>query len=129
MARISGTAGSVLYLTGGTTVVSSISEWSLDGSMSAVETTCFGETADSYVPSVRNATCSFSGNRDNTAAQSTLVSAFLGGSAIALRLHETETNYWDIGTAFITGMNPSISVKGKGEVSFSCQVSGPVTYV
>lgn len=129
MAAFSGTAGSVVYMTGGTTTVSGISEWSLDGSMSPVETTVFGENWDSYVPSVRNATLSFSGNRDDTAAQSSLVNAFLGGSAIALRLYETSSKYWNVASAYITGMSPSLSVKGKGEMSFSCQVSGTVTYV
>jgi hypothetical protein len=129
MAAFSGTAGSVVYMTGGTTAVSGIAEWTLDGSMSAVETTAFGEVWDSFVPSVRNATLSFSGNRDDTAAQTSLVSAFLGGSAIALRLYQDTTKYWNVGTAYITGMSPSISIKGKGDISFNCQVSGSVSYV
>lgn len=129
MAAFSGTAGSVVYMTGGTTTVSGISEWSLDGSMSPVETTVFGDNWDTYVPSVRNATLSFSGNRDDTTAQSSLVNAFLGGSAIALRLYETSAKYWNVASAYITGMSPALSAKGKGEMSFSCQVSGTVTYV
>lgn len=128
MAAFSGTAGSVvLYGTAGT-VIAGMSEWSLDGSMSPVETTDFGDSWDTFVPSVRNATGSFSGNRDDTAAQSTLVNAFLGGSAMTLRFYENATKYWEAGTAYITGMNPSLSVKGKGEMSFSYQASGPVTY-
>ena len=128
MAAFSGTAGSViLYGTAGT-VVSGIGEWSFDGSMSPVETTKFGDSWDTFVPSVRNATGSFNGNRDNTAAQSTLINAFLGGSAVNLRLYEGASNYWDAGTVYITGMSPAVSAKGKGEISFNFQVSGPATF-
>jgi hypothetical protein len=128
MAAFSGTAGQVKF--GGTagTAITGIAEWSFDGSMSPVETTEFGEDFDSYVPSVRNISGSFSGNRDDTSAQSDLVGAFLGGSAVALSLYENATNYWDVGTAYITSMSPSLSAKGKGEISFSFQGSGAATY-
>lgn len=129
MAAFSGTAGSVTCHTGGTILTAGISEWSLDGSMSPVEVTNFGETWDSYVPSVRNATGSFSGNREQSdAGQAALVNAFLGGSAMILRLYENSTKYWLVGTAYITGMSPTVGVKGKGEMSFNFQASGPVTY-
>lgn len=124
-----GIGGSViLYGTAGT-VVAGISEWTLDGSMSPIETTEFGESNDSYVASVRNRTGSFSGNTENDdAGQGALLTAFDAGTSVTLRLHENDTNYWAIGTAFITGVSDSLSVKGKGEKSFSFQVSGPVTY-
>lgn len=130
MAAFSGTAGSVTCHTGGTILSAGIAEWTLDGSMSSVESTAFGDSWDTYVPSVRNATGSFSGNNEQAdAGQLALKNSFLGGSAIILRLYENATKYWLVGTAYITGMSPTVSVKGKGDISFNFQASGPVTYV
>ena len=127
MAAFSGTAGSVvLYGTAGTVVVG-MSEWSLNASMSPVESSEFGDQWEEYVPSLRNASGSFSGNRDQTAAQSTLITAFLAGSSVVLRLHETSSTYW-AGTAYMTSMSPSLSHSGKGEMSFDFQVTGAITY-
>jgi len=130
MAAFSGTAGSVLYTTGGTTLVSSISEWSLDFSMSPPETTVFGDTVDTYVPSVRNATGSFSGNDDQSdSGQSTLLAKFQNGEVRSLRLHESTSKYFDCQNVSFTGISQGLSVKGKGEVSFNFQVHGAITYV
>ena len=87
---ISGTAGSVVYMTGGTTVVGEITEWNLDLSMSPVEVSAFGDNWKRSIPSIRAASGSFSGNfaGDDT-AQTSLRNAMLGGSAIALRLLAT----------------------------------------
>ncbi len=129
MAAFSGIMGSVTSSTGGTILVAGISEWTLDMSMSTVETTAFGETWDSKVPSVRTATGSFSGNREQTDTGATaLMNSFLGGSAVILRLYEDATKYFLIGTAYFTSYSPTVSVKGKGELSYNFDVSGPVTY-
>ena len=129
MAAFSGTAGSVSVHTIGTAYVTGISEWSFDLSMSPPEATTFGDSNDVYVPSVRNATGSFSGNKEQAdSGQTALMNSFLGGSAIILRLYENATKYWLVGTAYITGMSPTTSVKGKGEISFNWQASGPATY-
>ena len=126
---ISGTAGSVVYMTGGTTVVGEISEWTMDLSMSPVETTAFGDGWKRSIPSFRAASFSFSGNFaiDDT-AQTSLRNSMLGGSAIAARLAEG-TAYWNIGTAYLTGMSNTISQAGKADVSFDAEPSGAVTYV
>ena len=122
---ISGTLGSVVYMTGGTAQVGSIKEWSLNISHSPVETTTFGEAWQNYIPSLRNGTGSFSGNADNSdSAQTSLRNALLGGSAIALRLYDGTASYWTVGTAYITGHGPAISNEGKGETSYDFQISG-----
>lgn len=130
MAALSGTAGSVVYMTGGTTKVGEITEWSLDLSHSPVETTSFGDEWQEYIPSLRNATGSFSGNFDHSdTAQASLISSMLGGSAVAFRLYVNPTKYFNVGTAYLTGHGPSIANDGKGETSYDFQVSGPVTFV
>ena len=126
---ISGTAGSVVYMTGGTTMVDDIDEWSMNLSMSPVEVTSFGDNWKSIIPSFRAASGSFSGNRANdTTVQNTLRNAMLGGSAVALRLYEG-TAYWNVGTAYLTGMGPAVSQAGKATISYDFEPSGPVTYV
>lgn len=130
MAALSGTAGSVVYLTGGTTTVGEIAEWSLDLSHSPVETTSFGDQWQEYIPALRNATGSFSGNFDHAdTAQAALISSMLGGSACAFRLYVSPSKYFNVATAYLTGMGPSISNDGKADVSYDFQVSGAVTFV
>lgn len=130
MAGFSGTAGSVVYTTGGTTTVAGVAEWSLDISMSPVEDTEFGQSWDTFVPSTRAFTGSFSGNFQNSDATFTnLQNAMLGGSAVSLRLYMNSTKYWNVGTAYLTGQSPTISAKGKGDNSFNFQGSGAVTFV
>lgn len=127
---LSGTAGSVVYMTGGTTVVGEITEWSLDLNMSPVETTAFGQNWKKSVASIRSATGSFMGNfaTDDT-SQTALRNAMLGGSAIALRLYDNGTAYWNIGTAFVTTHGRKISQAGKADTSYNFEPSDAVTYV
>ena len=130
MAALSGTAGSVVYMTGGTALVGEISEWSLDLSHAPVEVTAFGDNWAEYVPSIRNASGSFSGNFDTGDAQQTsLLNAMLNGSAIALRLYLNATKYFNIGTAYITGLGAAVSQTGKADVSYDFQNGAAVTFV
>lgn len=130
MAPLSGTAGSVVCTTGGTVVAGEISEWSFSGAMATVETTAFGDNWEESIPSVRSGSGKFSGNFDSAdAAQTTLLNAFLGGSAVALRLSQSATKYINIGTAFVTGLENSISQKGRADIAYNFKVSGPVTFV
>lgn len=127
MSALSGTAGSVTI---GTVPVGEIAEWSLDLRHSPVDVTAFGDNWERYVPSIRGATGSFSGNFDDTdTAQSTLRNSMLGGSAVALRLYVSPTKYFNVGTAYLTGMSPAVSVAGKADTGHDFQVSGPVTFV
>ena len=128
MAYMSGTAGSVVYMTGGTTRVGGLSEWSMSISMSTVETTSFSDQFDTFVPSTRAASGSFTGSWDPTdTAQTSMVNAALGGSAVALKLYTNGSAYWNIGTAYLNSMETGISQKGKGDLSFNYTASGPVT--
>jgi hypothetical protein len=127
MAAFSGTAGAV-YLS--SVQVAGVSEWSLDMSMSPVETTDFGEEFDSYVPSVRNGSGSFMLNidtNDSLTAFTRARDAFLTGTnEYTIKLYEEDGgNYFQLNRALITAIGPSLSVKGKGEMSYS--YSGEIT--
>jgi len=117
-------------MTGGTTTVGEVMEWSLDLSHSPVDTTAFGDSWAEYIPSIRNATGSFSGHYDTgDAVQTNLTNSMLGGSALALRLYVTAAKYYNVPVAYLTGEGISISYDGKAEASFDFQVSGAVTLV
>ena len=129
MAAFSGTAGSVVYSFGGNLLIEAIGEWSLDFSMSPPETTAFGDVSDTYTPSVRNATGSFSGNADLTSSQQPTIKAkFLNGEVRSLILYENATKYYDCQNIVFTGTNETLSVKGKGDLSYNFQVIGSITY-
>ena len=126
MAALSGTGGSVLV---GTALCGEISEWSLDISHSPVETTAFGDNWAEYVPSIRNATGSFGGNFDPAdTTQTVLINSMLGGSAVALKLYVSGTKYFTLGTAYLTGMSPSINQAGKADVTYAFQNAAPVVF-
>jgi len=130
MAVYSGTAGSVVYMTGGTTIVGEISEWSFDGSMETVTTTPFGSRHVKRIAGLIDGSGSFSGNFDlSDSAQQSLVNAFLGGSAIALRLYLGTAKYINIGTAYVNGFGPSIAHDGKGDVSYDFECGDAYTLV
>ena len=128
MAPLSGTAGSVVYMTGGTTVVVGIGEWSLDIGMDTVETTAFGDQWRTRIAGIRQFSGSFSGRADNDASQTTLRNQALAGSAFAARFYEG-TTYYNVTSAFFTGLSPSISFDGRGDVSFDFEGNGTLTYV
>ena len=126
---LSGTAGSVAYITGGTTAVGSIKEWSLSLTHNPVETTAFADVWQTYIASIRGATGSFSGNGDiNDSAHTSLRNAMIGGSAVALRFYNGPDYYWEAGTAYLTGNERSISNDGKLELSYDFTVSGAIIY-
>lgn len=129
MAGASGLFGSVVLTTGGTTRVEGIGEWSLDVAMTTQEVSEFGDQWKVRLQGQREATFSFGPNGiAGTATQKTLRDYMLAGSAVGLRLYETETNYWTIGTAWLTGMNRAINVAGKLETGFDGEASGSITY-
>ena len=129
MAALTGTAGSVVYTVAGTTEMGGIAEWSLDMSHSPVETTAFGDNWQTYVPSLRGATGSFSGNFDHAnAVQQNAGTALMAATAISLHLFVDGTKFFDIASAYVTGWSPSISQAGKGDVSFDFTVNGAVLF-
>lgn len=129
MAGVSGTFGSVVLTTGGTTLVEGIGEWSLDVAMTSNEVSEFGDVWKQKVAGMRDATGSFGGNGvPSGTAQESLRNAMIGGSVISLRLYETPTYYWTVGSAYLTGFGRSISTQGKLDATFNWESNGSVTY-
>jgi hypothetical protein len=125
---LSGTAGSVAYITGGTAAVGSIKEWSLSLTHNPVETSAFSDEWQTFIASLRGATGSFAGNGDvNDATHTSLRNAMMGGSAVALRFYNGPDWFWEAGTAYLTGNERSISNEGKLELSYDFTVSGPMS--
>lgn len=121
----SGTAGSVVLISGGTTLVGWITEWSLDKSLETVDTTSFGNNNRTRIPSIKDASGNFSGSFDDSdSAQSAIISAFEAGTFVGLRLYVGTAKYFNIGSAVITGYNPTMSVDGKADISYDFESNG-----
>jgi predicted secreted protein len=128
MAALSGTAGSVVYVTGGTTTVGEIKEWSLDGAMEPPEVTAFGDQWKEFIAGIREYSGTFIGNMDTAdTVQTSLRNSYFGGSAVALRLHHSLAGYFSAGTVYITGFAPSISYDGAAQIEYSFQGSGALS--
>ena len=129
MAAFSGTAGSVTAFSS-PSLLTGITEWSFDLSMSPVESTAFGDVWEESVNSVRSATGSFSGNWSDslTGGEAIVLADILGGIGFRLDLWESAAVRWTLGTCFLTGVNNSINVKGKSELTYNFTAQGIVTY-
>lgn len=128
MAALSGTLGSIVFTTGGTTVVGEMKEWSLDMQMDTPDATAFGDTWREFVSGIKTWTGSFSGNFDGSdSAQTSLRSAFLAGSVCSYRFAVDSSHYF-AGSALINGQSPSTSFDGLATTEFSIQGTGALTY-
>jgi hypothetical protein len=106
---ISGTAGSVVV---GGTVVGEMAEWSLDLTHSPVEITAFGDVWMQYIPSLRGATGSFSGNFDSAdAGQNILETAIKNGTEVSIGLWMDATTRFET-RALLTGVGDGVTVDG-----------------
>ena len=124
MAVQSGTAGSVVV---GTATVARVTEWSLSLSREAVEISGMGQGWRDFLPGIAGATGSFSAAEDLAdPGQQALLTAALGAGTVGLKLHQG-TAFYNIGTAIITGRNPSLSFDGATTTSYDFTVSGPVS--
>lgn len=113
----------------GTANIVGIGEWSLDIGHNVVEVTAFGDAWKRVIASIREYSGSFSGNSDTDSTHTSLRNAMLGGSAISLRLYDTATTYYNVGTALLENGNPSISFDGKAEQGYDFVGDGPLSYV
>lgn len=121
----SGTAGSVVLVSGGTTLVGWITEWSLDKSLETVDTTSFGNNNRTRIPSIKDATGSFTGSFDDVdTAQAALITAFENGTFVGLRLYVGTAKYFNIGSAVVTGYNPTMAVDGKADIEYTFESNG-----
>lgn len=130
MSALSGTAGSVAYTLAGTVVgtanIVGIKEWGLDFKMKEVEITTFNNNFQQFINGIQGWTGSFSGNHDTDTTQTTLRNAALGGSVVALRLHDGN-GAWS-GTAYLNGLGRKIAADGKSEATYNFVGSGSITY-
>lgn len=129
MAYLSGTAGSVTIVYGGTAMVGGVREWTLDMGQDTPETTVFGDGWRTFINGLRTFTGALTMLADPAnVVQGTIRSALIGGSApFEFRFYHG-TNYYN-GSAIPTGMSPGIAYDGVGENSFDIQGTGPLSYV
>jgi hypothetical protein len=129
MATNSGTAGSVVWVSGGTAVVGEIREWSATVEQNLPETTAFGDSWREYTPGIRGVTGKFGGWEDGAdTIQGSVRAAIIGGSAaVMLRLYENSTKYLS-GSAYISTWEPGTSIEGVATTNFSFTGTGTWSY-
>lgn len=129
MAYVSGTAGSVAYVSGGTTVVAGVHEWSIDVGQETPETTAFGDQWRTHVAGIREWSASMGMHGDPAASsQNFITNLQTGGSASVEFRFFAGTNYY-AGSGIVTGHSPEVAFDGIYEDSFDLQGSGPLTFV
>jgi len=119
MAHYSGKAGSV----SDGAVISGIKSWTLDYTVGVVDTTDFSASGvRSVLPSVSQWSGSFEGYKDGTAR------ALGVTSAVTLTLKETQTSNQDWeGSAFITGVHPSVAYDGTVNYAYDFEGTSTLT--
>lgn len=128
MAYVSGTAGSVAYVSGGTTVVTGVTEWSIDVGQETPETTAFGDQWRTYVAGIREWSGSMGMHGDPASAgQGFIRDLQVGGSASIVFRFYAGSNYYS-GSAMVSGHAPEVSYDGIFEDSFDLQGSGPLSW-
>lgn len=116
---------SVVLVSGGTTLVGWITEWSLDKSLETVDTTSFGNNNRTRIPSIKEANGSFTGSFDDAdTAQAAIITAFENGTFVGLRLYVGTAKYFNVGSAIITGYNPTMAVDGKADIEYTFEANG-----
>lgn len=128
MAYVSGTAGSVAYVSGGTTSIAGVHEWSIDIGQDTPEVTAFGDGWRNYVNGIKEWSGSFGVRKDPAVtAQDTVRGYLIGGSAPVVHRFYAGTNYYS-GSVIVTGSSPELAFDGTWEDSFDFQGVGPLTY-
>jgi hypothetical protein len=125
MAVLPGQAGSVKIAT---VLVAELDTWSLSFGPNLAETASFGDSWEEKTKTIMRFSGSASGRFDDTDTNGALIlnTAALTGIVAALRLYVDDTNYWS-GNAFIE-MNPSASVSGMVDLSFTFTGTGALTW-
>lgn len=125
---VSGTAGSVAYVSGGTTIVTAVHQWSLDISRDTPETTAMGDNWRVYINGLGAWTGSMQLRNDaGDASQAFVRNLVLGGSAAITFRFLAGTNYYS-GSALVNGASPELAYDGVWGTSHDLQGSGALSY-
>lgn len=128
MAYVSGTAGSVAYVSGGTTAVVGVHEWSIDVGQDTPETSAFGSNWRTFVAGIREWTGSMGMHGDPDAASQTFINSLQLGGSVALPFRFYAGTHYYEGSAIVTGHAPEVAYDGLYEDSFDLQGTGPLTF-
>lgn len=125
---VSGTAGSVSIISGGTTVVNAVHQWSLNIGRDTPEITAMGDEWRYFLNGLGNWDGSFQLHKDiNNSGQVLLRNQIIGGSAAVLFRFQGGTNYYQ-GSALVTGISPELAYDGVWGEGNEIKGSGPITF-
>lgn len=125
---MAGIAGNAAAAKIGTNTILEMGEWNADIERAVEDDTEFGDTWESGVATMGKGSGSMKGRwgADGT-QQAAMQNAMLNGTTVALRLYVNASNYYS-GTAYVTKVSPSATVKGLVEMEYGFQFTGAVTY-
>lgn len=125
---VSGTAGSIAYVSGGTTVVEAVHQWSLDISRDTPEITAMGDSWRAYIQGLGAWSGSFMTYNDAGAAGQAFVrNLVIGGSVAVTFRFLAGTNYYS-GSALANGASPELAYDGVWGTGYDLQGSGALSY-
>jgi hypothetical protein len=128
MGAVSGLTGKVMVASA---TVLNVSDWSLDLKNNIQDKSSFADTWETKLSGLRGATGTIKGqtNTADTTGQVALTTAFLNGTAVALKLYDDTATYWNIASAFISDLKSGDSVNGIATTEFTFVADGAVTKV
>lgn len=128
MAPVSGTAGSVVIIPGGTAVVGKVREWSINITHNTNDVTAMGMSWREHIAGLRewDGSMMLVGDVADT-PQGTVRSRIIGGSAPFLCNFSDGTATY-AGSAIPTKFSPKLTYDGILEISVDFKGSGPITY-
>lgn len=128
MSFVSGTAGSVAFVSGGTTILAKAHQWSIDISQAAPDVTAFGDSFKNFIGGIREWKATAGIRVDPAqASQDAARNMILNGSAAIEFRFYLGTNYYS-GSAFPTSAKPEIAYDGAAMNSYDLQGTGSLGY-
>lgn len=125
---VSGTAGSVAVVSGGTTVVEAVKQWTLNIARNTIDISAMGDSWKVFLNSLGEWDGSFMlWNDAGAAGQALTRGAVIGGSAAVTYRFYAGTQYYS-GSVIVTGASPELAHDGAWGTGHDFQGSGPIAY-
>jgi|SRR5579885_2138877 len=122
MAALAGKDGLVKI---GTNTVALMDSWEVNPSADMLDITSFGDDWKTKIAGLKDWSAKVSGNFDytDTDGQVALVTAFINGTTVTLKLYTDDTHYVT-GSAFVTSFPIKVGVSDKETVEFDLDGTG-----
>ena len=119
-------------LAGSTVATAYVDSWSLNAEVGTADVTGYGETAKSFIQTIRGFTvsCNMTLDRSDT-GQDKIMQIFestASSTGVSLRLYDDSTSYW-LGSVHPTGMAINSQIADKVSATLNFQGSSNLSYI